>query len=106
MSRESIIKIKEAEESAERIVAEARERAKEMIAHAEADGQALCEATERETAAENAAKLAELRARAGQTAERLNGENAKATEEMKKRVALRRRIAEKIILRGFDKKCR
>jgi len=106
MSRESIVKIKEAEEAAEKIVAEARERAKEMIAQAEADGQAFCEETERETNQEIVAKLAQLRERAVLTAERLRAENDKAVEELKKKVALRRRIAEKIILRGFDKKCR
>ncbi|MBQ7346794.1 MAG: hypothetical protein IJW55_02460 [Clostridia bacterium] len=106
MSRESIIQIKKTEETAARMVAEARERAKEMIARAEADGQAMCAATEKETAAELAAMMVQLRERTAQTSERIGAESVEEAAELKKTVALRRKMAEKMILRGFDQKCR
>ena len=106
MSRESMIKIKETEERAEAIIAEARERAREMLARAEADGKVLCETTERETAAELSAKMDRVRERTAQNAEQSGVRCAEETEELKKSVSLRRKMAEKIVVRGFEKRCR
>ena len=52
MSRDTILKIKETEAEASRIVAEAEAKAKAMRAQAEADGRALCQSTEETLSAE------------------------------------------------------
>ena len=106
MSRESILKIQETERAAEKIVADAQARAQEMIAAAEAEGRALCTTTEAEAAASLAAVLEQLRERTDGLLERMANERIAQVEEMKKNVSLRRKIAEKIIIRGFERKCR
>ena len=106
MSRESILKIQETEQLAEKIVADARARAEEMIAAAEAEGRALCAKTETETSASLAVMLEQLRERTEGMSERMETESLAQIEELKKNVSLRRKIAEKIIIRGFDRKCR
>lgn len=106
MSRESILKIQETEQQAERMIADARARAQEMIAAAEAEGRALCADTERETAASLAAMLEQIRERTVVMSERMANESLAEVDELKKNVSLRRKIAEKIIIRGFDRKCR
>ena len=106
MSRESILKIQETEDLAEQIVAEARTRAQEMIASAESDGRTLCATTERETAESLAVMLDQIRERTVGMAERMSNECLSEVDELKKNVSLRRKIAEKIIIRGFERKCR
>ena len=106
MSRESILKIQETERIAEKIVADAQARAQQMIDTAEAEGRALCATTEEETSASLAAMLTQLRDRTEGMSERMANESLAQIEEMKKNVSLRRKIAEKIIIRGFDRKCR
>ena len=106
MSRESILKIQETERMAEKIVTDAQARAQEMIAAAEAEGRALCTNTEAETAASLASMLKQLRERTEGMSERMANESLAQIEEMKKNVSLRRKIAEKIIIRGVDRKCR
>ena len=106
MSRESILKIRETEDEAERIVAEARARAHEMILEAEQKGRDLCRRAEDETAAEMRAMLDQIRERTASVAARMAEENVADSEEMRNTVALRRRVAEKIIVRGFEAKCR
>ena len=106
MSREAILKIKEAEAEADRIVAAAHERARQMISDAENDGRELCRAAEAETRAELDGMLQQIRERTAQLGERLHTENTEEAAQMKRNVALRRKIAEKIIIRGFEAKCR
>lgn len=106
MSRESILKIKQAEEKAERIVTEASQRAQTMRENAKREGEALCERIERETIEQLAQMFEKLRERAVSMGERMEAENAEMIEELKKQVALRRKIAEKIIIRRFEEKCR
>lgn len=57
MSKEVILKIKEAEAEAARIRAEAAQEAKARIHHAEQMGAVFCERMEQEATAENAEKL-------------------------------------------------
>ena len=106
MSRESILKIQETEELAEQIVAEARARAQEMIASAESDGRTLCATIEQETAESLAVMLDQIRERTVGMTERMSNESLSEVDELKKNVSLRRKIAEKIIIRGFERKCR
>ena len=106
MSRESILKIQETEQLAERMVADARARAQAMIAEAEAEGKALCATTEQETAQSLAVMLKQIRERTEGMMERMENKSIEEVNEMKRNVSLRRRIAEKIIIRGFERKCR
>ena len=106
MSRESILRIRETEDEAARIVREAQERARATVAAAEAAGRKLCEDTERDTASALAETLGQIRARTEALAERIEAESAEEIEELEKQVALRRKIAEKIIVREVEKKCR
>ena len=106
MSRESILKIKEAEERADRMVEDAREQVRQMLRRAEAEGQALCQSAERETAAELAEMLAQLRERTAQMRERMESEGTEEAEALEQSVSLRRKIAEKIIIGGLERTCR
>ena len=106
MSRESIQKIKETEEHAERLVEDARRLAQERIALAEREGRALCEQTERETKEAVAATLAQLRERTEAMSVRLDEEAKEEADKMRSDASLRKRSAEKIVIRGLTSKCR
>lgn len=106
MSRESILKIREAEERADEIVKNARERARAIVATAEAEGREACERIERETSAELSEMLGKIRERTCLLSERTEEECAEEIAALRERVALRRRIAEKIIIGGVERKCR
>lgn len=106
MSRESILKIREVEETAKRMVAEAKADAQKMIETAHAEGKALCIRTESDVSAEYGAKLTELGERTAQMRERVETESREELSSMETEIRLRRRSAEKIIIRGFEQKCR
>lgn len=106
MSRESILKIKEAEESADRIIEDAKVRAREMIEAAERDGRDLCATTETRTAEEIAETMKQLRERTAAMVERIALEANESAEAMRKNATLRQRSAEKIVVRGLMSKCR
>ena len=106
MSRESILKIREVEETAKRMVADAKAEAQKMIEAAHAEGKALCARTESDVGAEYGAKLTDLGERTLQMRERVEAENQEAISSMETEIRLRRRGAEKIIIRGFEQKCR
>ena len=106
MSRESIQKIKEAEERAEQLVEDARRLAQERIALAEKEGSALCEQTEHETRKTVAATLAQLRERTDAMSVRLDEEAKEESDKMRADASLRKRSAEKIVIRGLTSKCR
>ena len=106
MSRESILKIKEAEARADRLIAGAKEQAQEMLRQAEAEGQALCDKTERECTAELSAMLGQLRERTLQMRERMEAEAREEAEALEASVSLRRKVAEKIIVGGLGRICR
>ncbi len=106
MSRESILKIREAEETAGRMIADAKTQAQKLVEEAQAEGKALCARTETEVGAEYGGKLAELGERAAQMRERVETESREELSSMETEIRLRRRSAEKIIIRGFEQKCR
>ena len=106
MSKESILKIKETEERAERIVSDARLRAQELIATAEVEAHARCDAAEAQSAAEFSTMLDKIRAKTVEIANRTAEESNEEIAEMREQVSLRRRVAEKIIVGGVVRKCR
>lgn len=106
MSRESILKIKETEETAARMVEDAREQARLLLEQETQRGEQLCRTTEREAKEEARRMLAEIRERTEATASRLATEAQAEAEEMKRVARLHQKIAEKIIIRGLDAKCR
>ena len=105
MSRESILKIREAEAEAEQIIARAQKQAKALIDAAERDGKELCRSAEEEATLQTRAMLDQIRERTAVLTARMERENQDEAEETKKAVALRRKIAEKIIMRGLEAKC-
>ena len=106
MSKESILKIKETEALAEQMISDARVRAQKILEDARAEGIADCDHTETQTAAELSSMLNQIRARTVTMSERMAEESDEEIAQMREQVTLRRRIAEKIILRGVVKKCR
>ena len=106
MSRESIKMVKQTEQEAERIVREAQEKAAQMVADAKANGIALCEETESETVATAKEVIVQLRDRAESLRERLDGEARNEAAEIVRQASLRKRSAEKIVIRGLASKCR
>ena len=106
MSRESIKMVKQTEQEAERIVREAQEKAAKMVADAEANGVALCENTEAETIAAAKEVIVQLRERAESLRERLDTEAREESAEIVRQASLRKRSAEKIVIRGLASKCR
>ena len=106
MSRESILKIKEAEENAALMVADATEQAQLIVAQATQNGEALCEQAEKEAGEEMNQMLDSIKARTEATARRLAAEAQAEADEMKRMSRLHQKLAEKIIIRGLDAKCR
>lgn len=106
MSRESIKLIKESEMQAERIVLQAQEKAAQMVADAKQRGEALCESVEKETVETAKQAILQLRERADGMRERLNNEANEQAAEITRQASLRKRSAEKIVIRGLASKCR
>ncbi len=106
MSRESIRLVKQAEQEAERILREAQEKAVQMVAEAKANGAVLCEDTEAETVAAAKEVIVQLRERAEGLRERLDTEAKEEAAEITRQASLRKRSAEKIVIRGLASKCR
>ncbi len=106
MSRESIKMIKQTEQEAERILREAQEKAAQMVADAKANGEALCESTEIETIAAAKVVIGQLREKAENMRERLEAEAKQEAAEVVRQASLRKRSAEKIVIRGLASKCR
>ncbi|MBE6633615.1 MAG: hypothetical protein E7620_04635 [Ruminococcaceae bacterium] len=106
MSKETIIRLKEAEAEAARILSDAEARAKQMRADAEAAGRALCESTERELSEELAGMLEQIRERSEEHRQRVLEETRGEAETIASNVRLNRKSAEKIVIRGLDAKCR
>ena len=106
MSKESIQKIKEAEDRAESIVAEAKARAEEMIRAAEAAGVELVRATEENVRAEIASTSEAVRVKTAAAVDRAVERARENAETMRKDVSLRQHGAEKIVMRGLESKCR
>ncbi|MBR4296142.1 MAG: hypothetical protein IKT56_04810 [Clostridia bacterium] len=100
MSKEAILDIKSTEEQAAKIIEEALENSKRMIANAEKQARQLLEETERSTGKELAIALDKMREKAdGLIAKNLEEAEAEATEllakaEVKKCVAVKKIVWE------------
>ena len=106
MSRDSILKIKETEQKAERIVEEANARARARVEEAEKNGRALCERAEAEAIAADESLKQTLYARTAQTVAKADEEARAEAEAIRKNSFLNKRSAEKIVIRGLMSKCR
>lgn len=106
MSREAILIIKETEARAEQIVRDAQARARQMREDAERDGRSLCERTESEVLAQRAEMLKQIEVKSEELLARTLEEAREEADALSAAVSLRRRIGEKIIIRGLDTKCR
>ena len=106
MSKDAILKIRETEARAEEIVAKARKEAQELIESARAHGQALCNRAEEEGAAELARRLDETKKQNEAALRRSEREVLTEAEDLKGEAALRKKIAEKMVIRGLEDKCR
>ena len=106
MSRESIQKIQEAEARAERLVEDAKQRARAMQADAERQGREECDRIEEETVASLRTVMEQLRERNEAMSERMKTEAEEEAKNLRDDSALRRRSAEKIVIRGLMSKCR
>ena len=106
MSKETILKIREAEDEAARVVARANEQARAMREAAQAEGEALCRSTEQEVSAELAAMLDQIRQKTAEMSAHLIEETRDRAEAVAATARLNRRSAEKIVIRGLDAKCR
>ena len=88
------------------MIADARRRAQDAIAEAEKSGRLALESAERETAESLSAMLGQIRERTNSMRERQAAESEEAAAELRQSVSLRRKAAEKIVIRGFERKCR
>lgn len=105
MSRETILKIKEAEAAADKIRVAAETEAKARIKEAEAKGKALCAETEARVSAENEKKLELIRAKAD---EMINTHKETAKEDSKAvtdAASLHLREAVRYIIGGIMEQC-
>ena len=106
MSREAILKVKETEEQALQLVRDARARAAQMREETEREGVALCAAAETETRAKREEMMKQLHIKSEELMVNTLAEARAEAEALTREVNLRRRVGEKIIIRGLDSKCR
>lgn len=106
MSKDTLQKIREAEDGAARTVAKAGERAKAMKEAAVRAGEEQLAETEKTVSAELAGMLEQIRAKTGELTERVMEETRAEAEEIAARARLNRKSAEKIVIGGLDAKCR
>ena len=106
MSRDSILKVKEVEAQAEKTVADAKLQAQQMLMQAHEDGKKLCNDAELQTLAKREEMMVRIREKSVQLEEAALAEAREEAAEISREVSLRRKIAEKIIIRGLDSKCR
>ena len=106
MSREAILKVKETETLAAELVRNARARAQQMRETTDSEGRALCEAAETETLAKRAEMMEQLHAKTEEFYQNTLSEAKEEADALTREVNLRRRIGEKIIIRGLETKCR
>ena len=106
MSREAILKVWETEKEAAEIVRIAKERAQIMRDAAEREGQEKCRVAEAETLAMRAQMMEQLHIKAEEHTDRVMEEARAEADELTQEISLRRKIAEKMIIRGLDMQCR
>ena len=106
MSKEAILKIRETEEKAEAILADAKKEAKLRIDEARAKGLALREDAETRGSASLRRGQEELQKERNAALAASQKAAAKEAEELRAGAALKKKNAERIILGGLENKCR
>lgn len=105
MSKELILKIKEAEAQAERIRAEAQEEAKARVRKAEEDGKKFCENAETRANKENKQKLSVARERANGVLDKAREDAAAEAAAMREAAEFNMREAVRLIIAGVNEQC-
>ncbi len=105
MSKETILKIKEAEEQAESIRANASAQAKARIAETERLGKRLCEQTEARATEENEKKLELIRQKANETVLHSKETAEAEARESHSSAGLNMREAIRYIIGGITEQC-
>lgn len=106
MSKETVVKIRETEAEAARIIAEAKEQAHAMREQAEAEGRERCRSTEEAVSAELSEMLEQIRLKTEEISGHMLEETRARAEAVAANARLNRKSAEKIVIRGLDSKCR
>lgn len=106
MSRESILKVMEAEAKADRLVEDARALSRKRVEEAAKQAELLCAEVEQRTADEISVTLEKIREKTLVLSEKTLAEAEAEAQEIRDRAALSRRAAEKIIIGGLHRKCR
>ena len=105
MSKETILKIKEAEDRASAIRSDAMSSAKARIAETERLGKRLCEQTEAKASAENEQKLELIRQKASQTVVNSRESAEAEAKEGFSSAGLNMREAVRYIIGGIMEEC-
>ena len=88
------------------MVADATEQAQLIVEQAKQNGEALCRQAEKEADEQMRQMLDGIKERTEATARRFATDAESEAEEMKRMSRLHQKVAEKIIIRGLDAKCR
>ena len=105
LSKEVILKIKEAEEKADSIRSSASLQAKNKIKNAEAEGKRLCEAAEASAIAENEKKLQLIREKANNMIESSRDSAKQEAKADTDAANIHMREAVRYIIGGITEKC-
>jgi regulator of protease activity HflC (stomatin/prohibitin superfamily) len=105
LSKETIAAVREAEQTAERIRAEAAKRSAEMVANEKRAGEELLERAEAECSAEIADRFRELDEATEKLVEKNMAEAQMEARDIKNHAKLRMRGAINEIFRGLDRQC-
>ena len=105
MSKDLILKIKDAEAEAAKIRADAAEDAKERIRRAEAEAALFCENAVKEAERENAKKISVTREKAAELLEARETLAKQEAEEVREAAAPNMREAVRIVIEGVLKTC-
>ncbi|MBQ7376341.1 MAG: hypothetical protein IJW52_05620 [Clostridia bacterium] len=105
MSKEIILKIKEAEAEAQKIRNDASAEAVERVRRAEAEGRKLCEKAEADAAKVNREKLAITAERADDLVGRAKEDAQKEAEELRESAEFNLREAVRLIVAGVYEQC-
>jgi vacuolar-type H+-ATPase subunit H len=106
MSKETVLKIIEAEADAKRIISEAHREAEARMDAAREVGETLCKDTERTVSQELSEIMDQLRAKLAEMEMRVSTNTEREAAALSDLASLNRRAAEKIIISGVNAKCR
>lgn len=105
MSKEIIVKIKEAEAQAQEIRSGAEDEAKARIRKAQTEGRALCERTEARVGVTNSEKLKVAEARADEVMRKTVEEAEADAQKMREEAEFNMREAIRAIIAGVKEQC-